>query len=182
MTEGRSIEKRNYKYDVYKTRRGEVAQLAFQKLAKRLVRKKINPAIYLKVMGTYGKFESANFMPPPGWLSKWETIKIFTTWMHANRRNRYELKLDWKKAFATWSDQDIFKDLEDSRYMVQQVMDASNADFEETVYVLRAELGPWFMATFSFLSMDRDTKLCRRFLLKHPQVKKKALRIISKNN
>lgn len=181
--ETRSMGKRNINFDVYKTKTGDSAKIAFQKLAVRLLRRKvkINPAVYVKVMSKYGKFESASFMPPPGWLAKRSTVSIFSEWLYKRRRNYYELESDWKASIASWSDKEILGAVEDSLLMVKQVMEGQSMPFAVAVHSLWPELTPWFRAAYVRL-YDTDSHRAMKFLSKHRETAKKAARIISKNN
>src|SRR5579885_3619217 len=73
MAKSKNINLRHFSYDVYKTKQGWRAKLAFMFLGEKLVKSNIDPALYIKVMCRYGKYKSARFMPHPTWFAKDKT-------------------------------------------------------------------------------------------------------------
>lgn len=177
-----SLKFHNFHYDVYETKRGWSAKLAFLFLAEKLVRLNIDPALYVKVMCRYGKFKDAKFLPSPVWLQKDKAIQIFA-WVYRKERKSYELHLDWKKELDGWSDLDIYASIRDSAGLLRQATEGMKIGTDEAFMMLRKELSPWFLAVHALKDKEgwKDFRRCLEFLGKHSGVRHIAYRAYRKS-
>lgn len=172
MRKSRGIRFQNFKYDIYKTKQGWRAKLAFIFLGEKLILQNIDPALYIKVMCRYGKYKNSKYMPHPTWLRKDKTIKTFK-WLYRKERKSYDLHLDWKKAIDGWSDLDIYSSIRDSAELLNTAVEKMQIGKEEAFMVLRKELSPWFMAVHALKDKDgwKDFRNCLTFLGRHGHVR-----------
>lgn len=152
-----------FKYDLYKTKKGVRASFNFLLLAKQLVKREIDPALYLKVMGQYGPYLRATYMPHPTWLSSKAALKIYK-WKLKSERRKYEREQDWRRALAGSRESDIWKQVRHCRRQVEMAAKTFNLAEDTAVIMLREELSPWYIATHLVThreSADALTKLIR---------------------
>lgn len=135
-----------WQYDLYKTKKGIRAPFNFLLLAKQLVKRKIDPALYLKVMGQYGPYLRATYMPHPTWLASKAALKIFK-WKLKSERRKYEREADWKRALASGRESDIWKQVRYCRRQVEMAVETFKLPEDTAVIMLREELSPWYIAT-----------------------------------
>lgn len=150
-----------FNWDIYKTKQGWRAKLAFIFLAEKLIRKNIDPALYIKVMSRYGQYKTMKILPHPTWLRKSKTIEKFM-WVYRKERKSYDLHLDWKKELNGWSDLDIYSAIRDSGGLVQQAMQGMKIGKDEAMMMLYKDLSPWYIAIHSLQS--RDLRRCLKLI------------------
>lgn len=182
MRKSRNVSFYNFKYDVYSTKQGWRAKLAFMFLGEKLVKLNVDPALYIKVMCRYGKYKNSKYMPHPTWLQKDKTIKTFA-WLYRKERKSYELKLDWKKALDGWSDLDIYSSIRDSAEMMNTAVDKMGIGRDEAFMMLRKELSPWFLAVHAMKNTNGwgDFRKCLYFLGRHGHVRHIAYKAYRKS-
>ena len=136
-------------YDVYKTKRGiqQQAQVKFMMLGQDLVEKKIDPAVYVKVLAQYGKFQNSRYMPHPTWMASGKAIKVFK-WMKKRSRQKFRLKSDWKKSLKLDNTDEIKQMMKTSAMIVRDVRKNFNLKLFEALIFLRDEISPWYWAVF----------------------------------
>lgn len=183
MRKSRGIEFHSFNYDIYKTKQGWRAKLAFMFLGEKLVLQNIDPALYIKVMCRYGKYKNARFMPHPTWLGRDKTIKTFK-WLYRKERKSYELHLDWKKALDGWSDLDIYSSIRDSASMMKAAVEKLGVRKNEALKMLQEELSPWYRAVYAMKNKNgwQDFRKCLYFLGRHKHVRHLAYKAFRKNS
>jgi len=149
MAMSKSPKLRHYgNFDIYRTKKGWLAEKSIKLLAVILIERKIDPDTYIKVMCKYGNFESSPFMPPASWLVKEETISMFETWFLKRKRNEYVHKEDWKQAIDAWNIKDVYKEIE--------TIDKGSRDLLESIFM---EYPPWLIIAYLF----NEPKIRTRF-------------------
>jgi hypothetical protein len=175
--------KYNPRYDIYKTKRGWAAQIAFKILAMKLAKLKIDPATYIGTICRYGKFSDSTYMPPPGWVVKDSAVEIFSEWLYKKERNHYIFEKDWKDALKVWDESDIVKSVKASAVMVQGVHESNNISQREAWLLLEAdeELSQWYLAICRLEAREfTDVRRSIAFLKKHPSIRKVCRKAVLK--
>jgi len=162
-------------YDIYRTRIGISAPAKFAILGQMLVKKKINPDIYIKVMSRYGKFRDTKYLPHPIQLCSEKAFLAFQ-WLHKKERKKYEFEEDWKKAIRAGNDEDIYEALKKSSLMVQDVRKNFNLRIAEAVMFLKAEISPWYWAWYvASIKRKHAQELLEWLVAEEPELKKQIL-------
>jgi hypothetical protein len=163
-------------YDIYKTKNGLMAPVKFMMLAQDLTLRRIDPAVYLRIMSQYGVYQNTTFLPHPSWLASRKALKVYK-WLRkrtlAKYQNEYEAKqnLDPKK-----SDQ-IKMAMESSASMVGDVKKTFHLKLYEAMIFLHNEISPWYWATFISLLKRRSRRdLILEYLYnEHPDLRKSVI-------
>lgn len=136
------------RYDIYRVKKtAGRGPFFFTVLALQLVKQKIDPSLYIKVMSEYGQFANKIWLPPPSWLASEDAVKAFD-WKHRSERNKYELEEDWKRSKRGWRERDIYRALENSAEFVQKACDNFKISEMAAITMLLQELNPWFISVY----------------------------------
>ncbi len=163
----RSSEKHvGYRYDIYTKKGCWNAKFQFMLLAEKLLHRNIDPALYLKVMSSYGMFRDSKYMPHPTWFAKDKTLETFL-WKHRRERNKYELDSDWQKAMRGFVEDDVIHAVASSCAMFEQAKQ-SGMDSEQAFAMLHKELSPYFVSLYFLRKWGRRELLhCMHYWRKH---------------
>jgi len=157
-------------WDLYKTKQGRTARAKFFCLAQELVSRKIDPAIYLRVLCKYGKFENTPYLPPPSWLASEKALETFA-WMLKRETRRFP-QGQWRSASKGWSSKQALESVQNGIAQVRVVRKAFGLKSHEAILLLQKELSPWFLAAlFRVCGKPKPapaTKQALRYLKFHP--------------
>lgn len=178
----------NRTYDIYKTLKfGNFARNNFLVLSTILQEKQIDPAIYVKVLSRYGRFENSKYLPPPSWLASSKGLETFE-WLKKKQRNHYELKADWKRSFIDTSEEEILEGVKSSTKMVVGIKKDLSLLTSEAIVFLWSELSPYFLGLVNTkmginLEPGKDIERCQRFFIKrrNKHLWKKCYKYVNKN-
>lgn len=150
FAEGRGHFGKGFVYDLYRTKRGKDAQRHFFTLADTLIREKIDPSLYLKVLFKYGQFSRKGYLPPPGWLAGPKALEIFR-WKTKTERRTVLSERQWRDHLNDSETEDprhIHSAVRDSAESVQELMMnvGLGVGVLEAVLMLGPALSPWFLA------------------------------------
>jgi hypothetical protein len=188
-------------YDIYKTKNGLMAPVKFMLLSQQLVERKIDPAVYLKVMSQYGMYQNANFLPHPKWLASKKALKVFK-WLHRKTREKYAYESDWKKQTEVGQKKDLVdikEAMKVSALMVKDVRKSFKLKLYEAMLFLRGEVSAWYWATFLALlkregrrsevldflweedyELRKEVILCTKYFLANRSVWRVAKKVLRK--
>ncbi len=149
FAEGRGHFGKGFVYDLYRTKRGKDAQRHFFTLADTLIREKIDPSLYLKVLFKYGQFGRKGYLPPPNWLASPKALEIFRWKMKTERRTVLSER-QWTNHLNDSETEDprhMHSAIRDSAESVQELMDVGfGVGVLEAVLMRGPALSPWFLA------------------------------------
>lgn len=162
-------------YDLYRTRVGFFAPIKFAMLGQILIKQKIDPAIYLKVMCRYGAYRDTRYLPHPSFLCSEKALEIYE-WLHKSERKKYEFKEDWQKSIRAGKDEDIYYSLKNSALMVKDVRNNFSLKIIEAVMMLKSEISPWYWAwVIASVKKKRAEELLEWLVAEEPELKKKVM-------
>lgn len=161
-----------HSFNVYETKAGIRAPFNFLRLGRELVKLKIDPSFYMKVVCGYGRWADAKYLPHPTWISSPKALEVFE-WRHKSERKKYERETDWKHALTGRHPDHIRIQIRSGRDMVAMAADTFRMDEATAVVMLREELSPWYLAVYLVTHRavaDSLTKLLRSDDKLHPRV------------
>lgn len=163
-------------YDLYKTKLGLMAPVKFSLLGQILVEKKIDPALYLKVLCKYGVYSRSRYLPHVNFLASEEALKVYE-WVHQSLLKKYPSKKDFKEATSRTTDKQIYHLVRNSALMVKDVRKSYNLKIVEASVFLKTEISPWYWAwVISSVKRELAEELLEWLVYEEKDLKKKIMR------
>lgn len=178
MARARNMDKRVYQLDVYKTRAGKDAKLKFLLLGQRLVKAGIDPALFIKVLCSYGKFKDARYMPLPGFFAGEKAWEIFQ-WKLGNQMRKYGK--DLKQNLGAESDEQVLQEIRNGADSFNLCADRwENIPHPNVIMAdVKPEVSPWFIAAYiKHRKGWAAVRECLEFFKRHRHISKEAREIL----
>jgi hypothetical protein len=153
--------KRTWDWDIYRTKVGWRAMRAFMLLAPKLVEKKLDPSLYVKVLCRYGHYKNSRTMPHPAFLASDKALEIYT-WLVKKDRQLYKLEEDWKRYLNVWTEEDAYASAKSSTRIFMEAKRQLGVPSSQVFLAIFKDLSPLFIA--GYLYSSREWRHVRRAL------------------
>jgi len=174
-------------YDIYRIQKGRRSKIHFLILAQKLIERKIDPALYLKIMANYGHFRQTKYLPNTSFLMSDKAFDIFK-WLYPKEKRKYPKDEDFYEAVnrQSASPDIVLKAVRRSADIVEETEARLGCDRGTAAAIQTDNLSPWFLAIYtpylkqgglSVLELERKRKVrrCMQFLMRHRHLLGKAV-------
>ncbi len=159
MSKAKNPRKMKYvRFDIYKTKNGKTAPQTFLLLACMLLEKKIDPAVYIKILCKYGKYRNSKWMPHPTWIGSQKALEVFE-WLYRKERKKYIRNDNWRNNLDSGKI-DFAKIGKVIRLEARRVLDTmktQNVSLLTATSMLWWHLNPWYISAASLL-LPKDSR------------------------